>query len=164
MAFILPGRWQDGAESLGMETTKCPCLYSLLPFNLKWWRHRTDHIHGMRGTRKTSCDDLAKSKIWDEIKSQLDYCLYSIHLYHNFQRSLKLAKLKKNQYSCREYWNFIIRTFVWFYSFGVDLENRHNYDITKAAPFDCKCCKNAERCCHFSNWDEMYLKRGNLVK
>ena len=25
IAFILPSRWQDGAESLGIETTSCLC-------------------------------------------------------------------------------------------------------------------------------------------
>ena len=27
IAFILPRRWQDGAESLGIETTSCLWLY-----------------------------------------------------------------------------------------------------------------------------------------
>ena len=34
IALILPSRWQDGAESLGMETTSCLCLY-LLGFDSK---------------------------------------------------------------------------------------------------------------------------------
>ena len=38
IAFILTSRWQDGAESLGIETTSCFC-------------------------RKTSCDDLANKKM-----------------------------------------------------------------------------------------------------
>ena len=28
IAFILPSRWQDSAESLGMETTSCLCCYT----------------------------------------------------------------------------------------------------------------------------------------
>ena len=27
IALILPSRWQDGAESLGMENTSCLCFY-----------------------------------------------------------------------------------------------------------------------------------------
>ena len=30
IALILPSRWQDGAESLGMETTSCQCQNSWL--------------------------------------------------------------------------------------------------------------------------------------
>ena len=43
IAFILPNRWQDGAESLGIETTSC---FELLPtrviFERSWATFRSN--------------------------------------------------------------------------------------------------------------------------
>ena len=54
IALILPSRWRDGAESLGMEHTSCLCKYKLKNLKLK------AHLHERFQTAISQCGTFKK--------------------------------------------------------------------------------------------------------